>query len=109
MANKRMFHNETIFSTKFLRLPGSAQALYLFLGMNADDEGVVNAFTTMGTVRKSEDDLRLLEKQGFVAVLNDDLVAYILDWPKSNPVRKGREKQGIYHDLLMEYLDKAEG
>ena len=44
MAERRMFSKRIISSARFLRMAASAQALYLHLVMNADDEGVVEAF-----------------------------------------------------------------
>ena len=42
MAEKRMFTNKIIESDAFLDMPLSAQALYVHLNMNADDDGFVN-------------------------------------------------------------------
>lgn len=39
---RRMFHSDIVESDAFLDLPFSAQALYLHLGMAADDDGFVN-------------------------------------------------------------------
>lgn len=79
MAERRMFSKRVIGSARFLRMPGSTQALYFHLGMAADDDGIVEAYPIMQMVNASEDDLRLLAAKGFVKVLNEDLVTYILD------------------------------
>ena len=42
MAEKRMFSRELVESDDFLDLPLSAQALYLHICMEADDDGFVN-------------------------------------------------------------------
>ncbi len=42
MAKKRMFNREIVTSDDFLELPTSTQALYLQLGVEADDDGFIN-------------------------------------------------------------------
>ena len=61
MAEKRMFSRKIVESDAFLDMPTSAQALYLHLGMEADDDGVVNAPNGVRrSVGASQEDLRLL-------------------------------------------------
>ena len=100
MARRRMFSNEITTAAKFLMLPPSAQLLYFHLGMAADDDGVVEAFTVMRMTGASEDDLQTLFAKGFVTILNDELVTYIRDWKVNNTLRQDRYKQSIYKDLL---------
>lgn len=109
MAERRMFSARiTTNSTRFLRLPMTAQCLYFHLGMQADDEGVVEAFITMRQVGASEDDLKALEAKGFIKILNEDLVSYITDWEESNQIRGDRVRQSIHHKLLVDYLNRKE-
>lgn len=109
MAERRMFSARiTTNSTRFLRLPMTAQCLYFHLGMQADDEGVVEAFITMRQVGASEDDLKALEAKGFIKILNEDLVSYISDWEESNQIRGDRVRQSIHHKLLVDYLNRKE-
>lgn len=90
MAERRMFAKSVIGSARFLRMPSSSRLLYYDLGMQADDDGVVEAFSVMRTTGATEDDLRVLCSRGFVTVLNDDLVAYITDWTRNNQIKKDR-------------------
>lgn len=108
MANRRMFSNSIISSARFLRMGQSARLLYYDLGMSADDEGVVEAFTVMRTTGASEDDLRVLAAKGFVIVLNEDLVSFIRDWDENNYIRAERRKESIYKDLLVKVLSGEE-
>lgn len=101
MAERRMFAKSIIQSGKFLTMPRSTRLLYYDLGMNADDDGVVEAYTVMVTTKASEDDLRVLIAKGFVKVLNDDLVTYICDWNTNNFIRSDRYHQSPYKDLLL--------
>lgn len=48
----------------------------------------------------TEDDLKVLASKGFIRILNEDLVAYILDWNKNNQIRKDRYHEGVYKDLI---------
>ena len=104
MASRRMFSKRLISSAKFLKMPKSSQCLYFHLGMNADDDGIVEAYTVMSSTGTSEDDLEPLVEKGFVQILNDDMVAYITDWNENNKIRADRKIDSIYKDLLMQVL-----
>ncbi len=101
MANRRMFSLRVINSARFLKMPISSQALYFHLGLNADDDGVVEAYNVIKTCGCTEDDLRVLVSKGFVQVLNEDLVSYITDWNENNKIRADRKIDSIYKDLLI--------
>lgn len=100
MAERRMFARAVTNSARFLRMPVSSRLLYYDLGMAADDDGVVEAFTVLRVSGAAEDDLRVLDSKNFVRVLNDDLVTVILDWKQNNQIRSDRYKPSIYADLL---------
>lgn len=102
MAERRMFSKSIVESARFLKMPVSSQLLYFHLGMNADDDGIVEAYTVINLVRVQEDDLRVLYSKGFVNILNEDLVTYITDWRQQNKIRPDRKKDSIYANLLME-------
>lgn len=102
MAERRMFTNTITSSSRFLKMPSSTQALYFHLGMQADDDGVVEAYSVMRLTGAAEDDLRLLAAKGFVVVLNEDLVTYIVDWTKHNKIRSDRKVDSVYKDLLQQ-------
>lgn len=100
MAERRMFAKSITGSARFLRMPVSSRLLYYDLGMAADDDGVVEAFSVLRLSGATEDDLRVLASKSFVQVLNDDLVSVILDWKQNNQIRPDRYKPSIYADLL---------
>ena len=102
MAVRRMFSRKVVSSARFLRLPAICQALYYQLGVNADDDGVVEAYMVVRAVEASEDDLRTLQEQGFIRILNEDLVTYITDWAENNRIRPDRKTDSIYKELLDE-------
>lgn len=95
MAEHRMFSKAVIHSARFLRMPSGARLLYYDLGMAADDEGVVEAFTVMRTTGATEADLRLLEQKGFIQILNEDLVSYITHWHENNWIRADRRSRPL--------------
>lgn len=105
MAERRMFAKAITNSAKFLRLDQEARLLYYDLGMNADDDGVVEAFTVIRTTNATEKALETLSNSGFVAVLNEDLVTYITGWEQNNFIRKDRYRQSFYADLLERYTN----
>ena len=43
MAERRMFSKKIVQSARFLKMPMTSQCLYFHLGMQADDDGVVEA------------------------------------------------------------------
>lgn len=100
MANRRMFAKSITGSARFLRMPVSARLLYYDLGMQADDEGVVEAFPVMRMTGAAEDDLRVLAAKSFITVVNDDLVSIITDWKENNYIQKDRFTKSIYHDIV---------
>lgn len=78
----------------------ASQALYMHLVMNADDDGVVEAFSIMRLAAANEDNLQELADRKFIRILNEDLVAHILDWDENNKIRSDRKRDSIYKDLL---------
>lgn len=107
MAQRRMFSLRVINSARFLKMTPSAQCLYFHLGLKADDDGVVEAFPVMRVLSSSDDDLRALVGRGFIKVLNEDLVSYVLDWNEHNLIRADRKVNSIYSELLIKVLPSA--
>ncbi len=91
-------------SAKFLKMPASSQALYFHLGLNADDDGVVEAFSIMRIIGSTADDLKILIAKGFIIQLNEDEVCFIVDWLEHNQIRPDRKVNSIYHNLLVQTI-----
>lgn len=104
MAERRMFSKRITESARFLKMPTSTQALYFHLGLNADDDGVVEGYTIMRQIGATEDDLRILVGKNFINILNEDLVIYITDWLENNKIRSDRKVDSIYKPLLIQML-----
>ena len=108
MAERRMFSKRIINSARFLKMPISCQALYFHLGLEADDDGVVEAYPVMNMTGATEDDLKVLVAKDFVRVLNEDLVTYITDWHENNKIRADRKVDSIYKNLLIQVAPDAD-
>ena len=71
MANRRMFARSVVDTDRFLDLPVSAQALYYYLGMIADDEGFITSpKRAVKMVNAHAEDLTLLVRQGYIIKFN---------------------------------------
>lgn len=105
MAERRMFSKTVINSARFLRMPQSSRLLYYDLGMAADDDGIVEAFTVIRTTGAAEDDLRVLASKEFIKILNEDLVTFITDWKRNNYIQSDRYHESIYKGLLVKIED----
>ena len=97
-----MISKKIVESAKFIKMPATSQNLYFHLVLNADDDGVVEGFPVINLIRANEDDLRVLVSKGFVQVLNEDLVSYIVDWREQNTLRPDRKVDSLYKDLLLQ-------
>ena len=109
MANRRMFSRAITGSGRFLRLSAQARALYYDLGMEADDDGFVEAFVRLRATGAEEVHLRELEQAGLILVLDEyNLVVYIQDWSINNTIRRDRYTPSIYQSLYLQFAQTAE-
>ena len=100
MANRRMFARTVVQSARFLKMSAEARLLYYDLGMSADDDGIVEAFSVLRMSGFDEKPLNELQEKGFVSILNGDLVACICDWNVNNYLRKDRYTPSVYSGLI---------
>ena len=108
MASRRMFSMKIINSARFMKMPISTQLLYFHLGLNADDDGIVEGYTVIRMTGCSEDDLKILVAKNFIIVLNEDLVSFVTDWNEHNSIRPDRKIDSIYKDLLLKIVSGVE-
>ena len=105
MGDHRMISKKVCESARFLRLPATSQALYMHLILNADDDGIVEAYGVMRLINACEDDLNILISRHFVTILDkDDLITYIDDWLQHNKIRPDRKQDSRYLPLLLQVL-----
>lgn len=102
-----MFSSRIVNSARFLTIPPSSQALYFHLGLRADDDGIVEAFSVLRLTNSVEGDLKALIDKNFVKVLNNDLVCFITDWREHNLIRADRKVDSIYKELLIQVVPEV--
>lgn len=101
MAQRRMFCKEITESDAFREMPLSSQALYLHLGMAADDDGVVNnPRTIQRCIGASEDDLKILLAKRFILALRESGIVVIKHWRINNYIQKDRYIPSKYQKEL---------
>lgn len=79
--------------------------LYFHLALNADDDGVVEAFPVIRMVGSNEDDFKILVAKFFITILNDDLVSFVNDWTEHNLIRPDRKVDSKYKNLLIQKIE----
>ena len=110
MKDKFILSRELICSALYLRLSPSAQALYIALHADADDDGIVDAFAVMLRQRAAENDLKQLVESNFVILLDAaNMVVWLCAWLRLNLNRDLRYiKPSKYRTLLAKIVPEAE-
>ena len=98
MAERRMFSRSVVETDGFYELPAAAQALYLHLAMNADDDGFVGSPIMIQKMTGAKPkDTDLLKKKGFIIPFDTGVIV-IAHWRVNNELRKDRCKETIYQN-----------
>ena len=98
MAERRMFAKAVVETDGFYELPAAAQALYLHLAMNADDDGFVGSPIMIQKMTGAKPkDTDLLKKKGFIIPFDTGVIV-IAHWRVNNELRKDRCKETIYQN-----------
>lgn len=104
MAKRRMLSIPIIETDKFYKLSTPAQALYMHLNLNADDDGIVDKtgliMKMMNLKSKTYD---LLVSEGYIIDLGDGLTA-ITHWLSHNRIKSDRYVEGQHKDLIKSRL-----
>lgn len=96
-----MFSKDITQSDAFRDMPLSSQALYFHLGMEADDDGVINGFKALiRSIGAKEDDLRILIAKRFVLVIDESGIIVIKHWRLNNIIQKDRYTPSKYQKEL---------
>lgn len=100
MAERRMFAKTIVESGAFYQLSIKAQALYLHLSMNADDDGLLNnAIVVCRSLGIAKSILNELIEKRFVLDCGDEIYC-IKHWKINNTIAKDRYKETNYKDKL---------
>ena len=96
-----MFSKDITDSDSFTSMPLSTQALYFHLGMNADDDGVVNSPRKIQkSLGATDDDLKLLVAKRFIIPIEDSGIIVIKHWKINNYIQKDRYTPSKYQKEL---------
>ena len=101
-----MFTVKIVESDAFLDMPLSAQALYVHLNMNADDDGFVNnpkMITRL--IGAKNDDLQMLIDKAFILMFPSG-VAVIKGWLMNNIIKNDRKHPTSYQEELSQLVVK---
>ena len=109
MAEKRMLSKSFLLDSKFMTMPDSAQVLYVYLNVNADDDGIIDSYSIVKMLGSNEDDLKILQARGYIVPIDDYLV-FLPDWLQNQSLRIDRYRPSMYRfkllNLYPNYFDK---
>lgn len=98
MAERRMLSKKITESDAFLDLPLTAQALYLHIMMNADDDGFLNNGKTIARmIGAKQSDMDALLDARFLIAFEDGVIC-IKHWRIHNQIRKDRHHVTAYRE-----------
>lgn len=100
MATRRMFARSIVQSDAFTDMPMSAQLLYFYFGLEADDDGIVsNHRRLMRASNFNADDLQILIAKGFVIWFESENVLVIKHWRINNELKNDRYKPSTFYKV----------
>ena len=100
MSEKRMFSKKIVESSGFYEMPATAQALYIHLNMDADDDGFNNQVSlSMFKSHATNSDIELLFAKKFIIAFEDGIIV-IKHWKINNTIRKDTYKPTAYIENL---------
>lgn len=100
MAEKRMLSKSFLFDSKFMTMPDSAQVLYVYLNVNADDDGIIDSYSIIKMLGSKEDDLKILQAKGYIVPIDDYLV-FLPDWLQNQSLRIDRYRPSMHRFRLL--------
>lgn len=106
MADKRMFSKQVLSSDSFLEMSYQAQALYIQLSLEADDDGFVSSPRKIARMMSLTDEyIEELDKMGFVICFKSGLLV-IRHWKQNNNIRGDRYRPSIHVEKEKIYADE---
>lgn len=100
MAERRMFAKTIVESDAFIDMPFSAQALYLHISMQADDDGFVNSPKKIQrSIGAKDEDLELLKQKKFLLAFENGVVV-VKHWKINNYIRSDRYQETKYKEEM---------
>ena len=102
MASARLIVPGIYKSRTFLKLSPTVRDLYTYLVLDADNDGIVEAYGVMCMINASDDDLRVLQDRGLIYVLDEEWITYIRDFQKYNKFDPRNFRVSKHRDLLIQ-------
>lgn len=102
MASARLIVPGIYKSRTFLKLSPTVRDLYTYLVLDADNDGIVEAYGVMCMINASDDDLRVLQDRGLIYVMNEEWITYIRDFQKYNKFDARNFRVSRHRDLLIQ-------
>lgn len=104
MATRRCISKDIYTQRRFLELSPTTRDLYTYLVLFSDIDGITEAYSVMKMINATATDLRNLDEEGYIKVLNDEWVTYISDFTSFNTL-DGRDMKGSkYRELLVKTI-----
>jgi hypothetical protein len=92
MANRRMFEREIMELDDFVDMPTSSRLLYVYICLDADDEGFLGSpKKVMRAFGGGDDDIKILIAKGFLIAFESGVVV-VTNWNEHNKIRADRIK-----------------
>ena len=105
MANRRCISTRIIKSGAFQNLPKAAQALYLALIADTDDDGIAEAGLVMRAGRFRKRDLQNLVEDGFITIIEQrNNIVWVDNWQTFNAVDTRYYQRSIYYKTAIDIL-----
>ncbi|AFC64243.2 TPA: DUF6017 domain-containing protein [Enterococcus faecium] len=101
MAEKRMLSKTFLNNASFMKMSDSAKLLYVYLNVNADDDGIVEAYPYVRMLGTPDDDVKILLAKEFLYMLNEDLLVFLPHWLQNQTLRTTRYTPSIYRFKLL--------
>ncbi|WP_409335143.1 DNA replication protein [Enterococcus lactis] len=101
MAEKRMLSKTFLNNASFMKMSDSAKLLYVYLNVNADDDGIVEAYPYVRMLGTPDDDVKILLAKEFLYMLNEDLLVFLPHWLQNQTLRTARYTPSIYRFKLL--------
>ncbi len=109
MAERRMLSKKVIYKDSFSELPDKAKILYLYLLLEADDDGFVgNSKNVMRICGANKQSLEALILRGF-AIRFDSGVIALSHWSAQNKVAKDRYNPTVFAEEFSRLVTDSKG
>ena len=103
IKRRRMIDTRIVSSLQFLNMGKAAQALYMHLNANADDDGVCEAGVILRATRTRKSALNELIENGFVTLLErSQNIVWMTNWQSYNTSDARYGQPSIYRQTLQE-------